>query len=169
MRNKILAVAMAAAGVAVSATSMAATNGNVGTTSAGTAVINLTIPSLIRITDLADVNLGTYNGDSIDRTGSSPACVRRNSAGNYSVTATSANGSFVLTSVPATTIPYTLTWGGTGLTYGAALGGQVADSATLGSCTPVAGKLGVNVPAAGMDAAQPGAYTDTVTVTVAPL
>jgi len=169
MRNKILAVAMATAGLTVSTFSMAATNGSVGPTSAGTAIINLTIPSLIRITDLADVNLGIYNGDGLDRSGASPACVRRNSAGNYSVTATSANGSFVLTSVPATTIPYALTWGGTALAYGAALGGQVADSATLGACVPVAGKLSVNVPAAGMDAAEPGAYADTVTVTVAPL
>lgn len=169
MRNKILAVAIAAAGLTVSASSIAATDGTVGATSTGTAVINLTIPSLIQITDLADVALGTYNGDGIDRAGSSPACVRRNSAGNYSVTATSVNGSFELTSVPVTTIPYDLTWGGTALAYGVALGGQVADSATLGVCIPVAGKLSVNVPAAGMDAAQPGAYADTVTVMVAPL
>lgn len=170
MRNKILAVAMAAAGLAGSGVSMAATDGTVGATSNGSSVINLIIPSLIRVTGFADITLGTYNGDSLARSGSSPACVSRNSAGNYSVAASSANGSFALKSgVLATTIPYTVTWSGTGLTYSAVTGSFAADSNTLAACTPVAGRLAVGVPAAGMDAALPGTYTDTVTILVSPL
>lgn len=170
MRNKILAVAVAAAGVAFSGVSMAATDGTVGATSSGTSVITLTIPSLIKVSGFTDIALGTYNGDGVARSGASAACVSRNSAGNYTVTATSTNTSFNLKSgALATTIPYSVTWGGAALTYNTALGGQVADSSTLAACTPVAGKLGVSVPAAGMDAALPGSYTDTVTITVAPI
>lgn len=171
MRNKILAVAMAAAGLAVSGVSMAASDGTVGATSNGSSVINLIIPSLIRVTGFADITLGTYNGDSLPRSGASPACVSRNSAGNYSVAATSANGGFALKSgVLATTIPYTVAWSGTSLTQGGpAVGSFAADNNTLAACTPVAGRLAVDVPAAGMDTALPGTYTDTVTILVAPL
>lgn len=160
-----LSVALAAASGAASA----ATQGTVGATSAGDLNIQVVVPSLIRITDLADIDLGTYTGDGLDMTGSSPACVRRNSAGNYGIVATSTNGSFALAGgVVAGTLPYSVSWGGSALTYNTSLGAQVADSGTLGACTPVAGKLSVTVTGASLDAAEPDTYTDTLILTVTP-
>lgn len=169
MKMKTLAKAALIASVGLSTGAMAATQGTVGATSQGDLLLQVTIPALIRITDLADINLGTYNGDGVDRTGTSPACVRRNSAGNYGIVATSANTSFVLDGpASVTTIPYTVSWGGTALAYNANLAAQVADSGTLGACVPVAGKLSVTTPFAGLDAAEPDAYVDTIILTVTP-
>jgi len=179
MRNKILAVAMAVAGVALSGVSMAATQGNVGATSSGTAVINATIPKLIRITGLADitVDVATATGTIVDATGYvddatgfSDACVRQNGAtATYGLVATSANGSFGLDN-GASTVPYTLSWGGTDLTYNVALAAQTPDSTTLGSCTPATNKLGVKITAANLNTAEGSTtdYTDTVTLVVTP-
>lgn len=165
MLNKqsgILALSIALAAASGSVT--AATQGTVGATSAGDLNIQVVVPSLIRITDLADIDLGSYNGDGVDLTGSSPACVRRNSAGNYGIVATSSNGSFAL----GGSVAYDVSWGGTGLAYNTSLGGQVADSGTLGACTPAAGKLSVTVAGSALDAAAPGTYTDTLILTVTP-
>lgn len=173
MRNKILAVAMAVAGVAVSGVSMAATNGSVGATSTGTVVINATIPKLIRITDLADITITPTNTATgfNPATGSSPACVRQNgAAATYGIVATSANGSFQLVNGVLAPVTYSLTWGGTALAYSTALAAQTPESNTLGSCTATAGKLGVAITAAALDGAvgSATAYTDTVTLVVTP-
>lgn len=169
LNKKSGVLALAAVLASASATSFAATQGTVGATSQGTALVQVIVPALIRITDLADIDLGTYNGDGIDRTGTSPACVRRNSPGNYGIVATSNNGSFALDG-PATvgTVAYTVSWGGSALTYNTSLGAQVADSGTLGACTPVAGKLSVTVAGAALDAAEPDTYQDTLILTVTP-
>lgn len=176
MRNKILVLAMAAAGVAFSGASVAATQGTVGATSSGSVVITATIPKLIRITDLADITVdvaaATTNADgyAADATGSSDACVRQNSTtATYGIKATSLNGSFVLKS-GTLTVPYTLSWGVTDLTYNTALTTQTPDSTSLGSCTPVTDKLGVKITAANLNTAEGSttAYTDTVTLLVTP-
>ncbi|MGB4342400.1 MAG: hypothetical protein WBJ03_02170, partial [Moraxellaceae bacterium] len=162
MRNKILAVAMAVAGVAFSGASVAATQGTVGGTSSGSVVINATIPKLIRITDLANITVDVAaatativdaTGYAADATGFSDACVRQNGAtATYGIKATSLNGSFVLKS-GTLTVPYTLSWGVTDLTYNTALTTQTPDSTSLGSCTPVTDKLGVKITAANLNTA----------------
>ena len=159
-----LSIALAAASGSVSAV----TQGTVGGDSTGNVNVQVVVPSLIRITDLADIDLGSYTGDGLDMTGASPACVRRNSAGNYGIVATSTNGSFALSGAVAGTVPYSVSWGGSALTYNTSLGAQVADSGTLGACTPVAGKLSVTVTGASLDAAEPDTYTDTLILTVTP-
>lgn len=177
MRNKFLAVAMAAVGLAVSGVSMAATNGTVGATSTGTVVINATIPKLIRITGLADITMvlpapvDDDLGYTAAATGSSPACVRQNGGtATYGIVATSANTAFELTNGTLAPVPYSLTWGGTALAYNAALTAQAPDSTTLGSCADVAGKLEVSIAAADLNDAEGSAvdYTDTVTLVVTP-
>lgn len=174
MRNKILAVAMAAAGVAFSGMSMAATTqGSVGATSTGTVDITMTVPKLIRITNLATITITpTYTATGFDpASGSSDACVRQNGAGaKYGIVATSANGSFALKSGALATVPYSLKWGGAGLTYNTNLAAQTPESTSLGSCTATAGKLAVDITAADMNAAEGSAtpYTDTVTLVVTP-
>lgn len=176
MRNKILVLAMAAAGVAFSGASVAATDGNVGATSTGTVVINATIPKLIRITGLADITMTVPAavdpdlGYTTPATGSSTACVRQNGTGaRYGIVATSANSAFDLKS-GTLTVPYTLKWGGAALGYNSNLAAQVPDSTTLGACAPVADKLQVEISAAALNTAQGSAtaYTDTVTLVVTP-
>lgn len=179
MRNKTLVLAMAAAGVAFSGASVAATQGTVGATSSGSVVINATIPKLIRITDLADITVDVAaatativdaTGYADDATGFSNACVRQNGAtATYGIKATSANGSFDLKS-GTLTVPYTLSWGGTDLTYDTALTAQTPDSTSLGNCTPATNKLGVKITAANLNDAEGSTtdYTDTVTLVVTP-
>lgn len=174
MRNKILAVAMAVAGVALSGVSMAATNGTVGATSTGTVVINATIPKLIRITGLADVTMvlpapvDDDLGYTAAATGASTACVRQNGTGaKYGILATSANSGFNLKS-GTLTVPYTVKWGGSALAYSSNLAGQTPDSTSLGSCVAVANKLQVEISASALNDALAGTYTDTVTLVVTP-
>lgn len=149
---------------------MAVTQGSVGATSVGQVGVQVVIPALIRVTGLADIDLGTYNGDGLNRVGLSPACVRRNSAGNYGIVATSANATFAMNPVgaAATTVPYTVSWGGVALAYNTNLAAQVADSASLGACAPVAGKLSVTATGASLDLAEPDTYQDTIVLTVTP-
>lgn len=170
MKLNKLALAAMIAGSGLSTGAMAATDGTVGATSQGDVLLQVVVPALIRITGLADIDLGTYSGDGVDLTGTSPACVRRNSAGNYGIVATSANGAFAMDPLgaAATTVPYTVSWAGSPLAYNTNLPAQVADSATLGACAPVAGKLSVTAAAAGLDAAEPDTYQDTLILTVTP-
>lgn len=160
--------ALTLCGLGYSASPVTTTDGRIGATSTGSTTITVIIPSRIRVMGFEDITLGPYNGVAL--TGSSPACVSRNGPGSYSVTMTSANGSFVLRSVTqATTIPYTVAWGASSIPYNRATGAFATDNTSLASCTPVANRLRVMVPSADMDVAQPGAYADTLSVMVAPL
>lgn len=184
MRNKILAVAMAAAGLAVSGVSMAvAVNpaavsvGAPGVTSTGSVDVTVQVQDMIRISGLDDAALqfGAYSGDGVDLTGTSPACVYRNGAATtYSIVASSGNGvAGVFNMLRATgteLIPYVVTWGGTALSSAAApVGGLAPDSRTSTTCggAPVAGKVQVDILASELDQAEPGSYADTLTLTVA--
>lgn len=177
MSKKILAVALAAASMAISGVSMAGPGGTAGPTSSLDSIVTLTINGAIRISQVADIPLGTYAADSVDEVGFSNACVSRNLAGNYNVTVTSANGSFALAGTPlalATTIPYQVAWR-TGanpydtLAYGTPSGAYAADSNTLAACAAADQKLRVTVPFAGMNTSEAGNYQDTLTVLVSPL
>lgn len=166
MHNKYLARAVAVAGLVVPGTAaMAESQGNAGVTSTGRVVISMTIPPLVKISGLTDINLGSYNGTG-NLAGTSAACVRRNSAGTYSVTATSINA-FRLAG--PSSVPYTVTWGGRSLNHGEALLGRAIDAASLGGAcgTNSAAKVGVMALAADLKAASAGAYEDTVTLVVA--
>lgn len=177
MSKKILAVALAAASMAFSGVSMAGPGGTAGPTSSLDSIVTLTINGAIRISQVANIPLGTYAADSVDVVGTSEACVSRNLAGNYNVTVTSANGAFELAGTPAalaTTIPYSVAWR-TGanpydtLAYGAPSASYVADSNTLAPCVAADQKLQVTVPFAGMNTSEAGDYQDTLTVLVSPL
>lgn len=165
---------VAAAGLMASGASFAATQGTVGATSAGNSIVTVTIPSLIRINGLADIAFGTYAGTG-DLSGASPGAVCTNGATTYGIVATSAAGAFELQpqgGVVATTIPYTVTWAGTGtpatLGYNANEAAQDVDATTLGPCTGVAGKLTIDILEADLQAAGADDYEDTVILTVTP-
>lgn len=166
MRGKYLVAGVAVVGLgAAGGGLLAATQGLPGATSTGTLKINLTIPPLIRISGLTDINLGPYLGTG-NLTGTSGACVRRNGTGTYSVTATSTN---IFRLAGPASVPYTVTWGGRGLNHGEVLLGQATDAAALGDACGAssAEKVGITAQAADLQAASAGTYTDTVTLVVA--
>lgn len=190
MRNKILVLAMAAAGVAFSGASVAANNpaapsvGAPATTvsSTGDLTVSVHIPHRIMISGLQDIDLDdtgtapdTYYGTAAGATGSSPACVYRNgSTATYSLTASSANpgtgGVFQMASTATTPefIAYSVSWGGTTLTEGGTETGLTPDSRTSTTCggTPTAGKVSVSATDTDLSAVNPGLYSDTLTLLV---
>ena len=116
-----------------------------------------------------DIDLGTHPSLAADAVGSDSVCVF-NSTGGYDVTVTSVNG-FELDSGTAT-IPYAVTW---------AAGGGAAADATAGTISGLTGDSAsttcgggtnatfeVTVAAADFNAADPGTYTDTLTLFVEP-
>lgn len=148
--------------------SPAGADGLFGATSTGSTTITVNIPHRIRVMGLKDITLGTYNGGQL--TGSSPACVIRNGEGSYTVTLTSANGSFAMTSTTQlATIPYTVAWADRNISYNKASSAITADNIASASCTPVPDRLKVTVSPEHMDVALPGAYVDTLRVMVTPL
>jgi len=153
------------------ASSFAATPGSVGATSSGNLTIDVVIPSLIKIDGLQNINLGTYTGTGA-LTGSSPANVCTNGAATYKITANNGVAAFVLTGATnSETIPYTVKWAGTSLTYNtASTTNFTVESATLGgaACAPTPGKLVVDVQEADLQAVSADSYSDTLVLTVVP-
>lgn len=145
----------------------AASDGSVGATSSGTLGVQVMIPALVRITDLSDIDLGTYSGDQGNLSGSSDACVRSNSPGNYQLTVTSSNGAFNLQD-GSESLAYSVTWGGAAVSYNTPLSGLTPDSDSLSSCTPTVDQLTVEVLGSALHQARPGSYSDTLTLMVAP-
>lgn len=144
----------------------ALTQGTTGTSSEGRLSIQLSIPLLIKIQGLQDIDLGTYTGTG-DLQGASNACVKRNGAGSYSVTATSINA-FALTG--SASVPYGVTWGGQPLGQGVVLAGQIPEAVAFKeACGATAmNKIGVSVRAVDLQVAPPGMYTDVLTLMVQP-
>jgi hypothetical protein len=152
----------------------AASDGTEGADSTGTTDISITKASLVNITGLSDIALiGTAGNDKV---GATTACVYRNSAGTYSVTATGANSNgdtaFLLSS-GTDTLAYTVVFddlnnGATALTHAGSEGtAQVAHTnATCGGGTN--SSIEVTVATAAYDAAPTGAYAGTLTLVIAP-
>lgn len=164
---RILTVMMVAvAGAMASGSLRALSQGAPGTVSEGSLSIQLSIPPLVRIQGLKDIDLGSYTGTG-NLVGASDACVQRNGPGTYSVAATSTN---MFTLMGATGLAYGVTWGGQPLGQGVVLGGQVAEATSLqGACGITAmNKIGVRVQAADLQEAPSGLYTDTLTLIVVP-
>jgi hypothetical protein len=127
-----IALAVAAFGVALAGTTNAATQGTLGATSQGTLDITLSIDPLVQITDLDDIDLGTYSGTG-PLAGSDDICVYSNNGG-FDITATGSGAAQAFTLAgTSTTIPYTVQWAntsgattGTAMTTGTPLSGQTA-------------------------------------------
>ena len=166
MKYRTLVLAgMVAVGV-ISGYTTALTQGTTGASSEGSLSVQLSIPRLVRIQGLQDIDLGTYTGAG-DLQGASNACVKRNGAGSYSVTATSINAFALMDSA---SVPYGVTWGGQPLDHGVVLAGQTPEAVALkGVCGATAmNKIGVRVQAVHLQIAPPGVYTDVLTLLVQP-
>lgn len=171
--------ALAASVALVSTGAMAASDGNLatgaGATSTGTSVVTLTVPDLIKISNLNDITM-TYNGTDA-YTGTDDVCVYRNVTGAYGVTAQSANdpngdgttGQFVLADGGGTsTIEYSVDWGATTLTEDTLESGFTNADTTQVECGGT-GNITVNVNATDAQvgaATATGAHTDTLSLMV---
>ncbi len=76
---------------------MAAENGELGATSTGQIELDLEVTDSVEITALNDIDFGSYGGgDTGDINAGDAFCIYVNGGDDYTVTPTSANGSFVL-------------------------------------------------------------------------
>ncbi len=179
MKNSIKVLLLAATGSLFSTGALAASDGTLGTTSTGTTDISLIVPALVSITNLVDINLGTYAGTGTE-TGNTDACIFRNGAGNYTVTATTNKGDFRISSGSGGTasedIDFDAYWndvsGTTGraaLTYNTALTTQTgANTAALNCGGSDNANFSVEIAEADMQTKVPNTYTATVTIVIAP-
>lgn len=174
MKLKQFLPALAAGSALLSGGVMAASDGTLGVdtgagaTSTGSSVITLTVPDLIKISNLDNIGMSF---DGTDYVGSDDVCVYRNVTGEYSVTATSANGgagTFLLDDGGTSTVEYSVDWAGTALTESSASGVLADADQTSVSCggTP---NIAVTVTATETDVAAAtatGAHTDTLSLMV---
>ncbi len=123
--NKSLAKAaksLVTGGIAAALASgaFAATDGVPGFSSTGTLDISISVLDEVRISNLGDILLGTFAG--VDASGTSGACIYRNSSTIYQITA-SGNGTanaFTLTD-GAISVGYTVTYADDSASVGASL------------------------------------------------
>lgn len=136
--------------------------------------LSVSIGSYISLTQLTDINLGTFDGVN-PLSGSDTVCVYRNLSGGYGVRATGqgTGGAFVLANGPSQ-VSFSVTWNdGTGavaLTPGALLSGRMNVNTTSLDCNAGAtnnATLGVSVSAASLGAVSTtGLHSGTLTLTV---
>lgn len=175
-RSKIAVGLVAALSAsALSGVAFAATQGSLGSTSTGTSSLNATVTDLVQITDVNDITLTAATASDPLAGSDSSVCVYSNASGNlYEITATSANGSgSFLLSDGSNTMAYTVSWtdsssGNASLTEGAQSTSNFAGSAQTNCGDGNTSSVALNVPAATWTTSPAGAYTDTLTLVVAP-
>jgi len=123
---------------AMTGNALAATDGELGGTSEGTAVINIAKENAVKITNLDDIDLGTSGNLTTTATGSDDVCVY-SSTGAYGLVMTSANSEFVV-----------------GNSLNVDCDGQTNATFTI------------SVAPSDFNAADPGTYTDTLIMLVQP-
>jgi hypothetical protein len=89
----------------------AATDGTLNATSTGDLSMDLSIPNLTKLTDVADLNFGTYSGSGNAVLDDDVCVYTNNTSGQYKVTARGSGTSFAYTITNGSqTIPYTVRW-----------------------------------------------------------
>lgn len=135
--------------------------------------ISLTLPWAIRVSQLNDINLGTFSGVT-DLVGSDSLCVYRNSNAPYGVRVSGQGAAGAYVALNGTSqVPLQVSWndgsGAVALLPGGLLSGR-GNVYTAGlDCAGGAANnavLSVTATAAGMSAVNPGQYTGILTVTV---
>ena len=154
-------------------TAYAANQGTLGATSTGDLNINATVPDLILISALSDINLGTFTGTA-DLTGAATPCVYRNGAGTYQITISGdgAASAFTLTD-GSNTVPYSVTYndggGATAVATTVVLTTQNNADTTSTTCGGGSNAtVDVTVATADLAAMPASAYAGTMTLVVAP-
>lgn len=172
--NKLVMTTAVAALVSSGAAFAATADGPLGigalSSSTGTVDITLTVPDLVRVSGFTAITM-TDNGTSYS--GTDAVCVYRNFTGNYLVDGDGSEvpGTFTLRDATnASAVLYTVDFGGTALTAGAAGVARTGASTTSQSCGGGT-NLTITVDAtyeAVSAATIAGAHTDTLVITVAP-
>jgi hypothetical protein len=170
-----MALAVALVGAATAGVAQAATDGTLGATSQGTLNITLTIDPLVQISDLDDIDLGTFTGTG-PMTGSDNVCVYSNN-GAFDITATGSGtaSAFTLAGTGTNSIAYSVAWAntsgatsGTALTTGVPLDNQAAtfSGADCGGGTNTT--VLVTVGTGALNTAATDTYAGVLTLLVAP-
>ena len=179
MKNKFCQSAMAIAlGLFATGSVYAATQGSLGATSTGTLNITATVNNLVQITNLNDIDLGTFTGTG-NLTGNDTLCIYRNGSGTYQITATgSGTGSAFTVTDGSNTLPYTVDYTSdllgtpttTTMSTGSALTGQAGVDSASTTCAGGGDNAQVDITISNADltSAPAGAYSGTLTLVVAP-
>ncbi len=174
-RGLVAGLAVAAA-LSMPAAVRSATQGSLGPTSTGTLNINVAIPNHVRISQLDDINLGTWDGVTDPLAGFDDLCVY-SSTRAYKLTASGsgAASAFTVSDGGTNTIAYSVTWRDeNNVSQALTTGVQVSNiPANHNSVTCNGGgnnnaRVTVSMTAANLGAAVAGTYTGVLTLTVAP-
>ncbi len=169
-----LALATAAMVALAAGSTLAATDGLLGLNSTGTSLVSITKGDQAQITGMADIALPPWSTGMPAPAGATSSCVFT-TTGSYQVTTSSANtsGADYRLFNGFGFIAYTVEWndgviGLQAMTGGTALVTQTGDATdpTCGGATPATVAMGITTSE--MDLAAAGAYTDTLTVLIAP-
>ncbi|MEJ2451608.1 MAG: hypothetical protein P8047_13200 [Gammaproteobacteria bacterium] len=154
-----------------------AANGTAGTTSTGTMNLSVIVPKIVVIKNVTSPAAVTFNGSTAVNLSSS-LCVGTNATG-YTITATSTNaaaGAPFILSDGTNTVAYNVAWAtSAGATTGTAFGSSGAtQSYATGPVSNIACAANnatavITVPAANLQTAPASTYSDTLSLTVAPL
>lgn len=142
---------------------------------AGTLTLAITIPTIVRISNINDLVLGAFDGIN-DLVNSDTVCIYKNVGTTYSITATGngAGGAFTLSSGPSVA-PYSVTWqdnfGSLALTAGvkASNRGNAVSSGDCNGGTTNNATVTVRMTAPSLRTVPAGTYTGVLTLRVEPL
>ena len=157
------------------ATTANAVDGTLGASSTGSSEVTVTKENLVQITGVDDLDLGAYTSTATNLSLSDALCVYSSTAA-YKLTVTSANNSFQLEDVSSSSvIPYDLTWADSSGAISPVEHGNIINnllgSQTDTSCSDRSGTnatFTVSVVAADFNGADPGTYSDTLTLMIEP-
>ena len=158
--------------VLYSTSALAQEDGELDSTSEGTSEITIIKQDAVQITGINDIDMGISAVLSEDQSVSDDVCVF-SSTGGYNLTVTSANNGFLLSdSNTSTDIAYSLEWITTASTqlvgYGSQVTGFVGDSNSLDCSGSTNASFRVTIVTTNFNSADPGTYTDTMTLLVQP-
>ena len=167
-------IALGAALATAATSGFAANQGTTGFTSTGDLDITLTVSDEVKISNLSDITLPGFTGT--DVSGTSEACVFRNSGASYNITATgSGTGNAFSLTDGTSTVPYSVTYddgsGPAGLATGVALAADNAETTDNDDCASLGannGSIEVTVTAAAAAGLPAATYTGVLTLLVAP-
>ena len=176
--TKIAVGLMISGALVASNSSMAASDGTLGTDSTGQSVVSLEVQNRVQISDVEDIALGAYSGTGT-MVGEVEYCVYRNGADNYKVTLTTSQAAFQIQSATTTdTIAFSVKVdddldagaGGEALSYNTASAVALAGSAQADCGGSDNGAIEVTFAEAALQAVgSANDYQATMTVLVEPI
>lgn len=147
--------------------------GTGGATYTDTFVVSITVPQLVRISNVNDINLGSWSGVG-NLSKSDDICVYDNSGGLYTATFTGSAG-FTIQNTALQTLPYTVTYrDGAGLSTNVTSGSPKdfskahESSIECGGVGATNGTITITILEAEMAAKTAATYTGILTIMVAP-